>query len=953
MVLLTSAGYEETWKRHKAELEGRISGRIADSGIEVSSYSTNAGNFEVSPVAVIAPADVQDVIEVVQFCRTYSMPLTARGAGSSVTDAALGHGIILDFSRNMNSILALDIANDLVTVGAGTTISALNEELKKYGKMIPLFPVKGLNCTVGGCIATDAGGFLATGYGRMHDLVVSVEAVTNEGTRVEFKRDTEESVHPDMEILKARTLLLLEPEGHNYNGSCGYRLDSFAANSTDFVDLMVGSEGSLAIFTSATLRMVDRIDNMKCTLTGFESSGDAFAFAQRVRKEAICLEFLDSTATSSFQFASHAPRLPEKTRCSLAAIWRAAPPDGESAGKTVSIDADPMAMIEHLQDAMHRLQRPTQSGRYVVAAEGVEVPSTKLPDLMVAVAEISRRYALRCLIFGHAAEGILYVRPFLNLRKGDDRSKLKAFLGELASALKAEGGRVASENGIGLLMAAHARAVIGENRLKSFDLVKNSFDHIRIFGGVRASEDEYYRFGPEHDRKPFKPLLNWNTPDIIERFDERPISMVDEFDSCHGCGECRTLSFLETQCPVYKTTGSELTSPRGLNNLVRVLSNTGGVPTIAMYTEEYMRSIYDYCVQCKMCVAECPSHINTPKIIMETRAQHVKRLGVGSIGRVSRFFSDYELYTMIASSVASLSNRLMKSKNARSALEHSFGIDRRRMIPELDLEPFAEWFQKHVSKPGGKGEVAYFADVYANYFDSRIGRSVVGLLEKTGYTTRFPRQRFTGLPLIHLGMLREAKKYLLENISYLYTFAVRGLPILCSSPSSVMALRNDYMSVVDDERSRTVARNVADVHEFLLRALKTDAGDLQLKPVAGRIVYHPSCHSRALGTDRSVVELLKQIPGAEVEELQAGCCGAGGSYGFAKETFNLSMEIGRNVFKEAGRHMEAGTVVVTDGEECALQIEQATGSAPEMTLLLLAKAAGINLERTTTERRRK
>ena len=955
MALLTSGGFEEVWRRHRAELEGRISGKIADSAIETSSYSTNAGNFEIEPLAVIAPEGVDDVVETLQFCRRYAIPVTPRGAGTSVTDAALGHGIVLDFSRNMNSILALDIANGLVTAGAGITIEALNLELKKYGKMVPIFPVKGWKCTVGGCISNDAGGFLSTGFGRMHDTVVAIETVNAEGRRLELKRGAGEIQHPDIDILKSKLLPLLKEPAAPFRGTCGYRISSLKQDSVDFVDLMIGSEGSLSIFTSATMRIVDRLDTARSVLIGFGTAKDAFRFAAAAGEDAVCLEYIDQTLASAFRSVHQGFTIPRNVMHWLLAIFKSGSLSkeylaGRGAAEIIDVGGSPEEVMRCLKDAIHRLQRPSPSGRYVVAAEGVEVPPAKMPDLMIAVEEISRRYALRSLVFGHAAEGIMYIRPFLNLRKSDDREKFASFMTELATALKAEGGRISSENGIGLQLLPYVRYAMDERLTTAFELLKKSFDPLNILGGQRQpdnEEEQPYRFGPEHERRPFRPRLNWNTPDVISRFDERPLSMIDEIEACHGCGECRTLSFIETQCPVYKTTGSELTSPRGLNNLVRLLSNMGGVPTIAMYSGEYARSIYDYCIECKMCAAECPSHVNTPKIMIEARAQHVKRTGAGTVGRTSRFFSDYELYTMIASSVARLSNRLIKSRNARSALEHAFGIDRRRKIPEFDLEPFSEWFEKHVSRPGKKGEVAYFSDMYANYFDSRIGRAVVGILEEAGYATLFPKQHFTGLPLIYLGMLREAGKYVLENVSYLYPFAVRGTPVVCSSPSAVMALRNDYLSVVDDERSRTVARRVVDVHEFLLDVIREEETGLDFQPVARRILYHPSCHSRALGTDRKVVELLNMIPGAEIEEIHAGCCGAGGSYGFAKETFNLSMEIGKKVFVEAGREMDAGTVLVTDGEECALQIEQATGRAPEMTLLLLARSAGLQLSRVT------
>lgn len=954
MALLTPGSLEEIWTSHKRELEEKLSGRITDSGIETSGYATNAGNFELAPVAVVAPENVSDVTEVVRFCRRHGLTITARGAGSSVTDASLGRGIVIDFSRKMNTILALDLANNLVTVGAGITLEALNTELKKYGKMVPIFPVKGWKCTVGGCIATDAGGFLSTCFGRMHDLVVSIDAVNSEGRNTEYRRSGNTVQHPGMDLLRERILPMLKEEGTRFAGTCGYRLGALRNEEVDYVELMVGSEGSLALFTAATLRVTDRIGGCAASLLSFGSAGDALDFALRIREESICAELMDSTVLSACRRLYPVLETPRGSRFHLLVIWREGKTGGGAQGNhgplaAQEIEGEMEEILGMLKDALHVLQRQTPEGRYVVAAEGVEVQPRALPGLVMALEEISRRYALKFITFGHAAEGIIYARPFLDLRKSDDRQRLASFLRELATALRAEGGVISSENGLGSQLLPYAKYCLEPERQAAFDILKKNFDPANLLGNAMRQDEgnaRPYRFGPEHYRKPFKPILNWNIPDSVTKTDDRPLSMIDEMDACHGCGECRTLSYIETQCPVYKTMGSELTSPRGMDNMVRVLSNVGGIQTVAMHSSDYMRSLFDYCIQCKMCLVECPSHVNTPKIMMEARAQHVKQLGPGIVARATKFFADYELYTVVASSVARLSNRLLNSVIARSALEHALGIDRRRRIPPFDSETFSEWFTGHLGRPGKKGQVAYFADVYSNYFDSRVGKAVVRLLEKAGYSTLFPKQRFTGLPLIHMGLLREAKRYLLENVSYLYPYTARGMPVVCSSPSAVMAMRVDYPSVVDDERSRALARSVVDVHEFLCSAIDADGAEMNFGPVAPRILYHPSCHSRALGTDRRVLQLLRRIPGAEVEELQAGCCGAGGSYGFARETFNLSMEIGRNVFREAARGVAEGAVLVTDGEECALQIEQATGKHAELTLLMLARSAGIMLEKT-------
>ncbi len=928
LTLLRSNEIEDNWQSRKVHLEGSIKGKIADSIIERTMYATNAGNFELAPVAVVIPENEEDVLTTTAFCRTYGIPLTPRGAGTSVTDAALGSGIVLDLSRNMNSIISLDVSNNVAEVQPGITIEVLNAALAKYGKMLPLYPFKGLTCTVGGCIAVNAGGILSGRYGRSGDMVHSLRAVLADGTVFEY--------NPEKTVLPGQQA----------------EMPGQTAAEAGAGNIFEGSEGKLGTITAVKIRVADVPQQTKAKVYHFRHIEDALSTASGSSFDfALSSVLADSLLLSAMSYRLKGFSYPRDAEASLIVIAAGdvAWPDLNStkADSVDDINASMPVLFSAIVDSIHTLSRPVPNGKYTVCVEGFRVGRNALPSFAVRLEREATASGTRFILFAETLGGTVYFRPFLNMRRDEDREKHRRLLAKAVRFAVEGGGTLSTENGFGMQINSLIDGVKKLNGLTQTDAAR-TIERWSLSGSLDSAQSELetlYRMHQSDSLFIEKPMLNWNTPDLLSVAGRGALEFQDEMEACHGCGECRTLSFMETQCPVYKAMGGEVTSPRGRNNIVRLISKVSEIPTVTVYSEEYRRSIYDYCVQCKMCVLECPSNVNTAKLMMEARAQYVRKTGVKAIGRASKFFSDYEFYTVVASSIASLLNRLIRSGKARSVLEHSFGVDRRRRIPEFDLQTFSEWFDKHDSMSGRKGDLVYFSDVYANYFDSRVGISAVLLLEELGYGVQYPKQRFTGLPLIYLGMLREAKRYILDNVSFLYPYTSKGTKVVCTSPSAVMALRHDYLSVVDDERSKALSSSVVDITELLFDTMKKGELRLKLEPFRGTIYYFPSCHSRALGNDVKMLELLRLIPEAVVKMLGGGCCGAGGSYSFAKETFAMSMEMGGHVFGEVRSLDKDNSIVVTDGEECALQILQGTGVEAELPITLLSRLAGFKIVR--------
>ncbi len=680
-------------------------------------YATNAGIFELAPVAVITPENEEDVATIAAFCSSYGIPLTPRGAGTSVSDAALGKGIVLDLSRNMNSIISLNTSKGEVVVQPGITIETLNAKLSRYGKTLPIYPFKGLTCTVGGCIAINAGGLLSGRFGRAGDLVLSLRVVMADGTV--FDSSTGKPGLPEQ----------LKDAAESENGV------------VQFNELFAGSEGKLGIITLVRLRIVDTPPETRARVYHFKRFEEAFsASSGGVFDFAMSVVFADALLQSALSYRLKDFSFPRDADASLIVTgtdsqeW----PAQEKAGarSVTDVDTGLENLFSAIVDSIHTLSRPVPNGKYTVCVEGFRVGKGGLRSFARMWEQAAAVSRTRFIMFGEALSGTVYFRPFLNLRRVEDREKHRRLLSEAIAEGAGTSGKLFTENGFGLLINS-ASADTDTLTEASQTTARKLIDPLHILNPSPAMHEEaesLYRAVTSNSPIVEKPMLNWNTPDLVSVAGRGVLEFYEEVEACHGCGECRTLSFMETQCPVYKAVGGEIASPRGRNNILRLISRMSEMPAVTTYSDEYRRTIYDYCVQCKMCVLECPSNVNTPKLMMEARAQYVRKTGVKTIGRASKFFSDYEFYTVIASSVASLMNRLIRSGKARSVLEHSVGIDRRRKIPEFDLQTFTEWFEKHDSMAGRKSDLVYFSDVYANYFDSRVGIATVMLLEGLGYS---------------------------------------------------------------------------------------------------------------------------------------------------------------------------------------------------------------------------
>ncbi|MEM4278337.1 MAG: FAD-linked oxidase C-terminal domain-containing protein [Candidatus Nitrosocaldus sp.] len=972
------------------ELRASIkNGRVLASIVDRYMYASDASAYQIMPLCIVLARGVDDVVSTVNIAYKHGMPVIARGGGSGLAGQAIGSGIIIDLT-GMNRILDLDLDKGYVTVEAGIYKGLLDRELKRHGKFIPVDPSSSDYCTIGGMIANNASGAHTVKYGSTIDYVEELDVVLADGSVIHAGKvdinDSSSSNNGSVEARLARELydtlapkmgIIRDRFPKVSKNSSGYRIDKVllddstrAAVVVDLAKVFVGSEGTLGVVVRARLKMIDMPRYRALALLAFDDTYNASIHARDVvRLGPSAVELIDRTVIDMARmidgnlgyaydyydcllFVEFDGNSMDDVRCSMDKLLNISNNVKGLIHVTCSYDEDEISRLWEVRKRALAYTMKVRMGnsKPIAFIEDPVVPVERLPDLVDTLRSIYKRYGIPYSLYGHAGDGNLHTRPMLDLKSRDGLEVMKALAYDIFKVVKSMNGSMSAEHGDGLARSEFVRLLYGDDIYSLFVKVKGIFDarnimnpNKKVLAGTDNSRDlliQNIRYSKRSSREnDSSTLLIWGSKNstVAKRITgyDHELAYSDEVDLCHGCGMCRELSYKVRMCPVYKGLRDEVASCRGRNNVLRWLLSLADTIDSAsiMDGKEYEELIYKYCIQCKMCLIDCPSNVNVGKIMAEARARYAIKNG---LPKGYRYFAEIDRYARLGCKYSWLSNMLINSRLFRLILEHLAGIDARKRMPRFSSSLFDELFSKY-RQPAVEKSVAFFADTYIRYIDPMLGLKIVRILNLNGYRVEFPEQLSSGLPALLEGALDIARRTVEFNVANLYPYAARGIPIVTFSPSASLALRMEYLNVLDDERSRAVADNVQDVHELLYN-LKSRAELEEFKPVDEDILVHMHCHTLVQGYDRHVVSLLKSIPSLRLSILEKGCCGVGGSYSFIKDNYDLSMLMGRELFNAV---KVSSRRVYTTGESCRLQIEEGSGRNLGLTVELIARAYDI------------
>ena len=775
-------------------------------------------------------------------------------------------------------------------------------------------------------------------YGTTIDHVLELEVVLSDGSTATFgpggapapSNTLEGRIRRGLpEILRRYERAIAEDYPSHWRQSGGYRLDALARDF-NLAKFVTGSEGTLVAITEATVKLIELPSTRKFAVGHFAGVDEAVAAtADALALEPAAVEMIDATilelSRSKLEYAEMASRIQGEPGALLYVTFF-----GDTAGER--LDRLERVWAEHghgyhvlradtaaEQDALTKV-RKAGLGLLMAASDGARRPAAfvedtavapeRLGDYVKAFRAILDRHGLQAGFYGHCSVGCLHIRPFVDLTEPRGVETMTAVADEIATLVEAFDGVNSSEHGDGRVRSPFNPRVFGDELYAAFREVKALFDPDgRLNPGVMVDAAPLTTGLRDPALPPALPLET--------HFSFGEGGMRAAADRCQRIGACRK-DGQGVMCPSYMATREEEHATRGrANALVRALSEPDPRKALG---DERLHEILDLCLECKACKSECPLSVDMATMKSEFLSHYQAQHGVPLR---SRLFGAVRRLNRLGSATAPLSNLPLP----RGLVERVTGIDRRRPLPRFARQTLLRWDGKRSRGTGARGEVVFLADSFTTFTEPAIGKAAVELLEAAGYRVRLESAGCCGRSSISKGLLDQAQAMAASMVDRLAPEAERGVPIVGCEPSCLLTLREEHPALVDDPRAQRVAEATRLVEELLVEAI--DDGALPLDAaaeVANRpIFFHGHCHQKALAGTAASVALLERIPGARVTELDAGCCGMAGSFGFETEHYELSMKIGESRLFPALREAPPGTLVSATGVSCRQQIDHGVG----------------------------
>jgi len=935
--------------------------RVVSGGVRFDSYtrhlfSRDASMYAIEPLGVVFPRDAGEVAGVVSTAAAFGMPVLPRGAGTSLAGQTVGRAVVMDFSRHMSRILEVDAEARAARVQPGVVQEQLNRAAAAHGLMFGPDTSTSDRATLGGMIGNNSAGSHSVRYGMTIDHVLSLDVVLSDGSTAVLRSfsETERAIRaarPTLEGAICRELPRLADRHAEaiatgfprfWRQSGGYRLDRLAGRGgLDLARCVVGSEGTLVTVVAAEVALVPApkhrviaVGHFTSTQAAIEATGDALA-CQPAAVELLDRAILELSRTKieyralgsiltgdpgallfvTFFGDSEAEAAAGLDR--LDALWR----QHRHGYHTLRAEtaAQQAALLKVRQSSLGLLMAASSGSRRPHAfVEDTAVDPARLSAYTARFRQILDSRGLSAGFYGHASVGCLHVRPFVDLTEPGQVETMRAVAEEVRDLVIEFGGVNSSEHGDGLVRSEFNRAVFGGALYEAMREVKRLFDPEN-----RMNPGKIVDAPPmtSHLREVALP----SAPPYASRL-AFPDGMRAAADRCMNIGLCRKTAS-GVMCPSYMATREEEDSTRGrANALVKALSMAD--PRAAL-GDERLHGILDLCLECKACKSECPLGIDMASLKTEALAAYHDRHGVPVRARM---FGAVRTLNRLGSATAPAANLLGGFGPARRLAERCLGLTARRPLPRFHRENLARWHARRAGIPGP--ELVFLADSFTSFTEPSVARAAVELLELAGWAVRLETTACCGRASLSKGLIDQARARAERMVARLAGY---GVPIVGVEPSCLLTLRDEYAALLPgDPRAQAVAAAVR-LPEELLAAAVTE-GRLTLARRDARILFHGHCHQKAITGTAATVALLRAIPGAEVAEVDAGCCGMAGSFGFEAEHYELSMRIGGLRLFPAIRAEPPDTVIAASGVSCRQQIAHGTGRVARHPLEIVRDA---------------
>ena len=940
-------------------------------------FSRDASMYTIEPIGVVFPREAADVAAVLTTAAEFGVPVLPRGAGTSLAGQTVGQAIVMDLSRHMNQIIEIDAERRVARVQPGVVQEQLNLASARHGLVFGPDTSTKNRATLGGMIGNNSAGSQSVRYGMTIDHVLTLDVVLSDASQATFGPLTpgerlSRAAAPTLHGTISRELPRLVDRYQEaiatgfprfWRQSGGYRLDRLAgvagpagparSAGLDLAKFVVGSEGTLVTVVEATVQLVPAarcraiaVGHFTSVQAAIEATEDALAC------QPAAVELLDRTiielsrrkieyaslgsilhgdpeALLFVTFVGDTPAEAVAGLDRLAEAWRA---HGHGYHTLRAVDAAEQAALLKVREAGLGLLMAASTGtrRPLAFVEDTAVEPAKLASYTARFRQILDSHGLTAGFYGHCSVGCLHIRPFVDLSAPGQPELMRKVAGEVRELVRQYGGVNSSEHGDGLARSEFNRDFFGDELYAAMQETKRLFDPQNRMNPGKIVDAPAMTDHLRDAAQPPRPALATRL-----RFDA-PGGMRGAADRCMNIGLCRKES-TGVMCPSYMATREEEHSTRGRANALLYALSTPD-PHAALGSDR-LHDILDLCLECKACKSECPLGVDMAALKTEALAAYHDQHGVPLRSRV---FGSIRTLNRLGSAAFPVSNLAAGWRPGRLLAERWLGVSAARPLPRFQRQDLRGWFRRRPAsaRPASVGELIFLADSFTTFTEPDVGRSAIELLELAGWRVRFESAGCCGRASLSKGLVDQARRMAAGLAGRLGAAAARGVPIVGVEPSCLLTLRDEYLALLpDDPRAQAVAAATRLPEELLVAAIAE--GRLILPEGHGiRILFHGHCHQKALAGTAATMALLRSIPGAEVVEVDAGCCGMAGSFGFEAEHYELSMRIGELRLFPAVRAEPPETIIAATGVSCRQQIAHGTGRPARHPLEIVRELLG-------------
>jgi FAD/FMN-containing dehydrogenase/Fe-S oxidoreductase len=932
-------------------------------------YSTDASMYQMEPVGVVVPRDADDVQAALELARKYGVAVLPRGGGTSLTGQTVNHALVLDFSRHMDRVLDVNAEELWVRVQPGLVQDNLNHHVRPLGLLFGPDTSTSNRATLGGMLGNNSGGSHSIAYGLTVEHVIELTALLADGTRVVFGEVTGDEFAakaraPGLEGQIYRELARIREtygdeirtrypghwrrvSGYNLNelvaaGLNGHGVGDLGATirpgspgreRLNVARLVVGSEGTLVTVLEAKMRLVRRPKQTALGVIHYHDIQEALESSQAILETGpYAVELTDKMildlARNNIE-QSQRMGFVQGDPAAIMIVEYAGETDAEVRSKIETLEArrqrDRFGYAAHIakdvaeQQSIWKLRKAglglllgmKGDKKPIAFVEDTCVEPKHLGEFVASFREIFAKHDTVGAYYGHCSVGCLHIRPVIDLKTPRGLEQVRAIADEITDLVIRFGGTLSSEHGDGRARSPFLERLYGPRMMQAFRELKHAFDpDNRMNPGnivAPAGVTDHLRYGTQY--------TTWEPTTLLD-FSEQG-GFAASIEMCNGVGACRK-TLEGTMCPSYMATKDEEHSTRGRANALRAVLS-GRLPA-SEFTGRRLYEVMDLCLECKGCKAECPSNVDMAKLKYEFLHHYYQANG---LPLRNRLFGRIARMNRLGSRLPGLVNWLSGLAPSRWALEKIAGIDRRRPLPSLAAQTFTDWFARRTPAAAPRGEVVLFHDTFTTYNVPEIARAAVEVLEAAGYRVVLVDRKCCGRPLISKGMLAEAKAHAAWNVARLAPYARRGVAIVGLEPSCLLTLRDETVDLVRTDDARAVARQSVLFEEFLVRE-RARGLTLAFAAHGKKALLHGHCHQKALVGTAPTVGALRWA-GFDVEEVDSGCCGMAGSFGFEREHYDVSVALGNRRLAPAVKAAPAATEIVAPGVSCRQQIQHLAG----------------------------